>query len=183
MKRALHHFLVSRRIVSYAKNYYFLGERYNDLVVTFTRFSYTKQKLQGWTYVNISTLAEARWVFSTIVLNIYLGDFTHSTWFLATSSSNVENIVKLWKLLSFYRLELLNLFDAKLTSTLSPYKLSLWFSLLKTCAGYLLRALQAISSANMRMILSSGIPSRFTVLNEQTKKQNKSNTRKTLRCL
>lgn len=55
------------------------------------------------------------------------------------------------------------------TSTLSPYKFSLWFSLLKTCAGYLLRVLQAISSANINIILSSGIPSRFTVLDKMTK--------------
>ena len=54
--------------------------------------------------------------------------------------------------------------NQKLTSTLSPYKLSLWFSLLKTCAGYLFLALQAISSANISMILSSGIPNRLTVL-------------------
>lgn len=54
--------------------------------------------------------------------------------------------------------------NTELTSTLSPYKLSLWFSLLKTCAGYLFLALQAISSASMRIIRSSGIPNRFTVL-------------------
>lgn len=55
------------------------------------------------------------------------------------------------------------------TSTLSPYKFSLWFSLLKTCAGYLFRELQAISSANIRIILSSGMPNRFTVLISKNK--------------
>lgn len=57
--------------------------------------------------------------------------------------------------------------DTRLTSTLSPYKLSLWFSLLKTWAGYLFLALQAMSSASMSIILSSGIPSRLTVLEDK----------------
>ena len=56
----------------------------------------------------------------------------------------------------------------RLTSTLSPYKLSLWFSLLKTWAGYLFLALQAMSSASMSIILSSGIPSRLTVLGDKS---------------
>ena len=62
--------------------------------------------------------------------------------------------------------------ETKFTSTLSPYKLSLWFSLLKTWAGYLFRALQAISSANISIILSSGIPNLFTVLDKKSARTN-----------
>ena len=50
--------------------------------------------------------------------------------------------------------------------------------MLKTCAGYLFLALQAMSSASISIILSSGIPSRLTVLKNK-KKEKKRKEKKT----